>query len=360
MNIIHLVTNRVWGGGEQYVLDLCRALRADGHNVGVLTRNSAPVRDVFEAEGLRVGSIGPGGPLDILSPVRLARHLRGTDGPVTVHTHNFKDAATAAGARRLMPDGARVRIVCTRHLVKPAPTQKSRQRLLGELDAIVFVSDIARRTFMSNSPDIDPGRLHTVLNALPDPGEPEARDTDTERPPKIIYAGRIVPEKGLDVMLKALGRLQAAQWTTEIYGTGRGRDVMPLINLSKSLGIAERVSWPGHVGDLSSRMSSADIGVFPSRVPESFGLAIAECMARGLPVVTTDNGAQPEIITHGVEGLLVPPDDPAATAEALKRLIENPALRRDMGAKARMRFTSQFTYERFYREIVAIYDSLNR
>lgn len=357
MNVIHLVTNRAWGGGERYALDLCRALRADGHNVSVLTRRKSAPRDVFEAEGLRKGSIGPGGPLDILSPVKLARQLRSTDGETVVHVHNFKDAATAVAARRLLADPGRVRIVCTRHLVKPAPTEHSRAEILGRLDAIIFVSDKARTTFLSSGPAVDADRLHTVLNAIPDPGQYTAdRSSDTLGPVKIIYVGRISPEKGPDTLIRALAEIKEIPWAAEICGTGRGRDVMPLMRLARELGIAGRISWPGHVSEPLRRIAGSDIVVLPTRAPEAFGLTLLEAMSQGVPVVTTDNGAQPEIITDSIEGLLVAPDNPDAMADALRQLAENPALRRDMGLRGRETFERRFGYDRFYNEIISIYN----
>lgn len=354
MNVVHLVTNRAWGGGERYALDLCRALRADGHRVDVLTRKNAPARDIFTGESMWRGTIGGGGPLDVLSPVKLARHLRGIDGAVTVHTHNFKDAATAVAARRLLPDSDRVRIICTRHLVKPAPSRRSQLETLAALDAIIFVSDRARREFMSTATGIDPSRVHTVLNAIPDPGR-QHTDADSLAPVKILYAGRISPEKGVDTLIKALGTIKALPWTAEICGTGRPRDVMPLMRLARDLGIADRIDWPGHIDNITARIAAADISVLPTRAPEAFGLAIIEAMSQGVPVVTTDNGAQPEIITDGSDGLLVAPDDPQGLAYALERLIESPTLRRGIGERARETFAGRFCYERFYNEIAAIY-----
>ncbi|MDO4319907.1 MAG: glycosyltransferase family 4 protein [Bacteroidales bacterium] len=356
MNVIHLVTNRAWGGGERYVLDLCRTLRADGHRVDVLTRRKSAPREIFEAEGLRKGTIGPGGPLDILSPVRLARHLRGIEGEAIVHVHNFKDAATAEAARKLLPDPGRIRIVCTRHLVKPAPTEQSRVGVLAALDAIIFVSDKARQVFLSTNPAIDNARLHTVHNSIPDPGRAESsRPADALGPVKILYVGRISPEKGVDTLIRSLGKISTLPWTAEICGTGQARHVMPLMRMARELGIADRIDWPGHVSEPLRRMASADIIVLPTRAPEAFGLTLLEAMSQGVPVVTTDNGAQPEIITDSIEGLLVAPDDPQAMADALRRLAESPTLRRDIGERGRETFAGRFGYDRFYNDIIDIY-----
>ena len=78
-------------------------------------------------------------------------------------------------------------------------------------------------------------------------------------------------------------------------------------------------------------------------------------MSQGRPVVTTSNGAQPEIITDGFDGLLVAPDDPVALAGSLRRLIESPALRNDIGHHAADTFRERFTYPIFFSKIMKVY-----
>ena len=123
MNIIHLVSNKVWGGGERYVLDLCRYMSAQGHSVAVVSRGIGAVDAPFRAAGFTPGRLPLGGLFDFISPVRLARVLDRVEAPAVVHVHNFKDARTALRARRLMADGSKVRVVITRHLVRPAKTE---------------------------------------------------------------------------------------------------------------------------------------------------------------------------------------------------------------------------------------------
>lgn len=356
MNVVHLVSNKVWGGGERYVLDLCRGLSARGHHPQVITRRADAVSRPFAAEGFLVGTLRLGGVLDVVSPILLAKHLDTLDGPVVVHTHNFKTARLALTARRLMrTDRSRVRVVCTRHLVKPAATGASARRMYAELDAIIFVSQIALDAFLSTGPAVDRSRLHVMHNAIPlaateTPAQPH------DGPARIIFVGRLDPEKGVDTLLGALGRLGSRNdWTLEICGTGRARYVAQLMQTASYEGIADRITWSGFVADPASHISAADMLVAPTTAQESFGLVLLEAFAKGVPVITTDNGAQPEIITDGTDGLLVPPADAAALASAIARLLDSPTLRGRMGDAALDAYRTRFGYDRFLNAIIDVY-----
>ncbi len=356
MNIIHLVSNRVWGGGERYVLDLARAQRADNNNIAVFCRREPAVADVFAADNLLAGHLRLGGVLDIITPMRLAKYIRSLEGKVVVHVHNFKDAYTALSSRRLLGDDAsRVKIVATRHLVLPAKTDRSHLRTLQGLDAIIFVSKIALDEFLSSAPDVDRARLHVVHNSIATLDKISAEKPQSESV-RLIFAGRIVPEKGLDTLLRALEKIKELPWQLEICGTGNSRDVMPLVRLSRGAGLEPKIHWAGHVPSAIERMAASDVGVFPSTWREPFGLTILEAFSQGLPVVTTNNGAQPEILTDGCQGLLVPPADPQALADALRRIITDAQLRAEMGREARKAFGTRFSYQNFYNKIMQIYN----
>ncbi len=360
MNIIHIISNKVWGGGERYALDLCRRSAADGHSVAVLSRRIPEVARRFTDAGIPVGYLPLRGALDPFTPTLLARVLNRMAAPVVVHVHNFKDAAMAVRARRLMTDQDKVRIVCTRHLVKAAKTGRSATALFSRLDAIVFVSELARDEFLSTSPAVASEKLHVVHNSVIVPDAVAVPEEKNYGPVRLVFAGRLVAEKGLEVLVRAMGELSDLDLRLTVCGSGDSRDVMPVVRLARGLDIASRIEWAGHVDDVYAYIRRADIGVVPSVCRESFGLTVVEFMSQGLPVVSTSNGAQKEIITDGRDGLLVPPSDVAALAAAIRRLAGDEALRRDLGEAARQTFESRFSYERFYGRMLGIYrgDSL--
>lgn len=351
MNIIHIVTNKVWGGGERYALDMCNALRARGHNVEVFTRPVHAVYSPFREAGLLKGAFPMRGLGAVIAPISLSSELNRLEGPIVIHVHNFKDAALALNARRLASDPSRIKVVATRHLVKPAKTAPSRVKIYNELDAIIFVSQLALDTFMSTAPAVDASRLHVVRNGVAMPPEESERGSS---PVNILYTGRIAAEKGVNYLIEALGRLTGLDWRLTVCGTGRGREVMPLVRATRSLGIDSRVSWEGHVTDVTPFLRRADIVVLPSVVPESFGLSAAEAMSQGCAVVTTDNGAQKEFITDGETGLLVPPAHVDALAGALTKLISDEHLRRSIGSRAAEYFRNNLDYPGFIDKIERI------
>ena len=106
----------------------------------------------------------------------------------------------------------------------------------------------------------------------------------------------------------------------------------------------------------SKYIGEADIAVIPSRWQEPCALVNFEFLAAGVPLVTSNTGGQPEIISEGIDGLLVPPNDPKALAEAIQRLVDDPDLRKKMGEAAREKFLNRFTYDKFYQRVMSVYD----
>ncbi len=356
MNVLHLVTNKVWGGGERYALDLAKTLAERGHTVKVFTRRKPAVIEPFQCENLHAGCMRFGGVWDVFTPIRLAKELNALEGDIVVHVHNFKDAYTAIAARRLYKGAGRVKIVCTRHLVKPAKTSKSHAHIVDSLDAVVFVSQLALDTYLSSKPAHRCDHLCVVHNSIIAPKAEKRNLAESGQIVKLIFAGRIAPEKGLHVLIKALEDIKELNWTLDVYGSGKGSDVMPIVRSSRASGIDSRIVWNGHVDNVVERMHAADICVVPSVVAESFGLSVLEAFSQGLAVVTTNNGAQREFVVDGQNGLLVAPDNPKALAEALAKIINDSELRQRLSDGGVETFNNTFDYNIFVDRIVEVYN----
>jgi glycosyltransferase involved in cell wall biosynthesis len=150
----------------------------------------------------------------------------------------------------------------------------------------------------------------------------------------LLAVGAVIPRKGYDVLVAALARLGRLPWRLVIAGD-RGRSPETSRRLAAeiaALGLADRISLLGAVGadELASLYTSCDLFVLPSRF-EGYGMAFAEAIAHGVPVVGTTAGAIPETVPESA-GVLVPPDDAEALATALRRLIEDPAERERLAA----------------------------
>ncbi|MCM1517380.1 MAG: glycosyltransferase family 4 protein [Pseudoflavonifractor sp.] len=357
MKIIHLVSNKTWGGGEQYVLDLATAQRAGGHDVAVMTRNFPAVSRRFLDAGFPVTTMPLKGSIDIISPLILGRCLA-KEGKVVVHVHNFKDAVVATRARSLSGNND-VRVVLTRHLVRPARTSRRHIALYRSIDAMVFVSQLALDEFLSSCPQVDMSRVHVIHNGISVPSDvTDTTPSHSNSDITVMYHGRIAPEKGIDILINALPLVKHPGLRVVIAGTGRPEYIATLRRLADVAGVSGMIDWAGHVDDIFPLIRQTDIGVTPSRARESFGLATVEYMACGKPVIATTSGAQREYINDGVNGLLVPPDDPQALAEAITRLCDSPTLRHRLGTAAKATVIDRLSYSRFYNAIMAIYNSL--
>lgn len=355
MNIVHLVSNKVWGGGERYVLDLCRRSAVAGHSVAVITRGAGAVDAPLAAAGFTPGHLPLRGVLDIVSPIVLARVLNRMSAPIIIHVHNFKDAYTAVRARDLMADSSAARVVVTRHLVKEAKDSAMERQLYRSVDEMIFVSDAARQAFLSGHPGCDETKLHVVHNSIIPPG-PLDRVPSADGKVRLLYIGRISPEKGVDVLVDAMTKLSDLPVHLTVAGVGRGKDVLPLMRQCRNSRIDDRVEWAGHVDDVYGAIARADIGILPTRVPEAFGLSALEFISQGVPVVASASGGPLEIFTDGSDGFLVEPGNAAALAQAIRRLVTDASLRYSMGSEAKKKFETQFGYEEFFKKISDIYE----
>ena len=173
-------------------------------------------------------------------------------------------------------------------------------------------------------------RVSALPNSVPDPGIAPSDCTA----PQLLAVGRTVPVKRYPDLIRAFAQVTAQRPSWGLRICGVGSQYRELQSLVKELGLADSVTFLGNITPVEPEMAKASILVLSSRM-ESFGMAIVEAMRMGLPVVSTDCPHGPgEIITHGVDGLLVPPGDTDALAAALLELIDDEPRRQRMGREA--------------------------
>jgi glycosyltransferase involved in cell wall biosynthesis len=208
-----------------------------------------------------------------------------------------------------------------------------------------------------------PERTRVVYNGA-DPahfGCRESAEVRRELAPEgaflVGYVGRLVHEKAVDVLLRAVASLPE---TFHLALVGQGALEDELRNLALSLGLGNRVHWPGKVSKerMPEYLSAFDALVLPSRgIPvwkEQYGMVLVEAMLCETPVVGSSSGAIPEVI--GEAGLVFPEDDAGALAAALRTLEQDPQLRADLAAKGLLRAREQFTWQVVSDRLVALFE----
>jgi glycosyltransferase involved in cell wall biosynthesis len=167
-------------------------------------------------------------------------------------------------------------------------------------------------------------------------------------PPKVLFVGRVVYQKGLDLLLEALGSLQSSPWQLTIAGDGSQRDL--LMAQAEHLGVSERIRFLGWLdgAQLLPEYQRANLFVFPSR-HEGMPNAVLEAMACGLPVVASKIAGNEELVVPASEttcgtGILVPPEDVDSLRVALQTLLNDVNLRMVMGEAARQRVEQVYTW----------------
>ncbi len=183
-------------------------------------------------------------------------------------------------------------------------------------------------------------------------------EPDRAKAPLVLALGRVQRVKGFDLLLRAFAHADLPDDARLVIG-GDGEALSSLKSLAAMLGLTDRVDFPGRLSrpQVAAVMARATVLVVPSRL-EAFGIVVLEGWRAGVPVIATNRGGPSEFVTHGVDGLLVDPEDIRALAEAISAVVRDVAMAGRLGAAgaARVRdFTWMRTarmYEGIYRELV--------
>lgn len=218
--------------------------------------------------------------------------------------------------------------------------------------AVLVASEYVRRQALASG--YPPGQVRTLPYFTV---APPAVPPPPARPGTMLFCGRLAPEKGLDLLMRAAARLDRP-WRLLVAGDGMER--RPAEAIARRLGIADRVEFRGWTDrdQLSVLYQEAAVVVVASRWAEPFGIVGLEAMARARPVVAFAVGGIPEWLEHGVTGYLVRPFDLTSLADRLRTLLHTEALAQDMGARGRARVERDFTAARHLERLLAIYEDV--
>lgn len=322
-----------------------------------MTRDAKAVDSMFEKEGIELFHAPLQGFFDFYSIKLLSRRIKDTPGKIIIHAHGFRNVFTALAARKL--SGKKdVKVVMTRHKVRRAVDSALLRLIYRNIDALIFVSRAARDRFVATWHNrimpIKPDRMVVIHNSLYIP-QPEYTPPSPGRPLTAMFHGPVKPGKGLDILIDAMAMLKGKRIRLRIVGSGTPDYLDKLRRRAISRGVMEMIDWHKHTEDPLPLIRDCDFGVLPSVQDEAFGLANIEYMSVGRPQICTSNGAQPEYITDGWEGFLIPPSNPSFLAENILKLASDPELRLTMGHRAYESYRQRLSWPKFITPLTELY-----
>jgi glycosyltransferase involved in cell wall biosynthesis len=376
------------GGAELMILSLRAALRRRGHDARLFASSARPLNAPSQADYECFGvSSRLRGLVQVANPSaywRLRQVLQ-EFRPEVVHVRLFLSQLSPAIlpllrdtpaiyhvawyrpicpiGTKMLPDGSPCHepagAACLRNRCFPAyawPTAMLQIKLWRHwrdaFDLIVANSGATRKRLEAEG--IEP--VEVVWNGVP---VCSPRRLLSPRP-TIVFAGRLVPEKGADVLVDAFARLRTRIPEARLLIAGEGPERNCLESQIRRLYLNGTVDLLGYLSraELEERFNDAWVQVVPSRWEEPFGIAAAEALMRGTALIASGTGGLSEMVRNGETGILVPPGDSGALGEALVSLTEDPARIDRMGKNGREFALRCLTEEAFVDRFENLYDRL--
>ncbi len=329
---------RSLGGAELWHLDVAHGLRDRGHRVLVVGQPGSELLRRASASGLEVAGVPircDGAPWTV---ARLGRLFR-SHGTTAVLCNRLKDLKAAGVAARLAGVGVVLKSRESDHPLRRRPHYRWYYDRVAT--GVLVNSQATLRTTMSSAPWLRPERVHLLYKGI----DGERFGVQPESPGRLAvgFAGSLDERKGVPLLMAAWSRVLAASGgaspVLRLAGDGPLRPA--LAAWRAGLHDPGSVELSGWVQDMPAFHGALALLAVPSRY-EGFGLAAAEAGACGRPVVATRTSSLPEVVRDGETGLLVPPGDPDALAAAILRLLNDPGLRRRLGAAAAGHIRTRF------------------
>ncbi len=312
----------------------------------------------LDAAGIPVARVEIRGRLD-LSAIRAVRRLVAARRIEVLHAFNNHTTGCAV----LAAIGGSARVVCFRGYMGHAGRLNPSSWVTyfhPRLSRIICASRAVERYFLGVG--MAPQKLITIYKGHDVGWYAHAPADLTEfgipRGAFVVgFCGRARPRKGVNVLIEAASQLPASLPVHFLIVGPLDRD-SHLADDIRRLSLDGRVHLTGYRDDAPRLIGTCDVFALPSLDREGFPRAVVEAMAQAVPPVVSDVGGMPELVEHGVSGLVVPQADSRALAEAILDLYENANRRLELGRLARQRITSMFTVERTVRETIRLYEQL--
>ncbi|HEX8904119.1 MAG TPA: glycosyltransferase family 4 protein [Longimicrobiaceae bacterium] len=360
--VLHLIDTDGPGGAETVFVEVAAGLAERGWSAAAAVPGPGWPHDALKARGIEPLVISTGRAWDVGYAARIVAAAR-RSGAALVHAHLLGPGvyAALAGVFTGIP------VVTTLHgTADIAPAEALRGvklRLLARgRNRIAFVSESLRRAVLARAA-IDSARTAVVPNGIDLRAFRPGRDGGLRRElgiapgaPLVGAVGNLRADKDYSVLLRAAAHLRDAVPGVRVVIAGAGGNEIEreLRALSRELGVEETVVFAGFRPDPERVLRTLDVFVLSSR-SEGFSLSTAQAMACGVPVVATRCGGPEEIVDDGATGLLVSPAAPDELADAVARLLRDPAARERMGRAGHERAQARYSVERMLDGYDALY-----
>jgi glycosyltransferase involved in cell wall biosynthesis len=345
LRIVHVDTERTWGGGQRQLRLLATRLRAQGHRSWAAVRPGTQLSAELADAELPVVPLAPAVEWDPVAVRRLRALLTSVAADV-VHAHSGHAVALAA----LASVGMRTRLVVARRVALPLRRNPVTRWKYGRAARIIAVSEHVREVLRAGG--IPDGRIGVVRSGLDLARRPApAREAtlaslgvDRRRPLVVMVSALVPPHKDPETFVAAVAAARAAGCDCQALLVGGGPLAGETERASRRAGLNSALRLTGFRSDALELLAAADVVVLSSR-DEGLGTSLLDAMQAGVPIVATAAGGVREVVRDGVDGLLVPVGDGAALGAAIARVLSDRALGEALVASGKERART-FSIER--------------
>ena len=358
MNILHVMAQAEWGGGEQYVYDLTKQQIACGHNVVMLSAPSASIAEKISQLCCPHYVIKHRGRFNPYSIYRFRKIITRHKIDV-VHVNQFQDAFIAVFAALTITSTKAPKVVMTRHLVRKGKSNFLYRWLYKKIHKLIFVSQLAKDAFSTHI-SLSDNKAVVIHNSI----VPFATTTDgidyrkqfglDQQCVLIGYVGRLVDFKGVELLIETAEKFVKKNVVFLLAGSGDKNYEHHLHQLIKEKQLERKLFLLGFLNKPENFIAKVDIGILPSLCIESFGLSVLQFMCAGIPVIASNTGAQPEFVKNGETGILVTPTI-VEIENALLELLKDEKKRQKIGVNAKRYCEKFLSYDIFFQKTMNAY-----
>ncbi len=359
LHIVHTESSCGWGGQEIRILEESRGLMERGHRVTLLCPAESTIFKRAREWGVKAVSV----------PIKekrwadfkaLRAWIRANRDDIdVVNTHSSTDSWLMALVNLSLRKNA-VSVVRTRHISAPVKRTWFNRWLYAKAARRIVTTGEGLRAELIDGLGLPPEHVLSIFTGINTkrfvPGSKVDARSKLGLDENAVWIGIVATLrswKGHRYLMKAIAELDDPRIRLAIVGDGPQRD--KLNRLAVELGLSRSIRFAGQQRDVQPWLQALDIFVLPSYANEGVSQAVMQAMAVGLPVITTPIGSSADVIRPGMTGVIVPPKDSAAIAEAIRKLLEKPAEAEKLGTAARAFALENCGIERMLSRMEAVF-----